>query len=224
MCNVPLCMRANLRHLLKRPFVQACDVTADRSPAAAMAGHFELDLRRQMIARFMDEIREVPVRFGTPQPLELAELPADITRAVGQLSRHMHLGEADAQWLMSLASHLEPELGATLVPALWRLKEDVMTWTEHCQRPRVPSPFSLPPAAAEGGDEEASVAQAPAWKKRPRSSSPQYLDPRTVPDLNIACFSPVPPNISSPATRRSGLHRNSERQHRRTISDPARRC
>ncbi|CAE7558596.1 unnamed protein product [Symbiodinium sp. CCMP2592] len=187
-----------------------------------MAGHFEPDLRRQMIARFMDEVRDVPVRFGIQQPLKSADLSADITLAIGQLSMHMHLEEADSQWLMCLASHLEPELGATLVPALWRLKEDVMTLTERGQRAREPSPFSLPPAAAENGDEEACAAQAPVWRKRPRSSSPQY--PRTVPDLNAAFFSSVPPSTSKPVTRRRKVFKSYERHRRRTIRDSDCNC
>ncbi|CAE7334026.1 unnamed protein product [Symbiodinium sp. CCMP2592] len=186
--DVPPNLRANLHHLFKRPSEQACmrgSSTARSSPATAMAGHFEPDLIRQMIARFMDEIRKVPVRFGIQQPLESAELSADITHAIGELSRHMHLDETDSQWLMYLASHLEPELGATLIPALWRLKEDVMMWTVRCQRPREPSPFSLPPAAAESGtDGEEDYLRA--------ANAIVGGDRRAVPDCN-GCFNDLIP-------------------------------
>ncbi|CAE7269002.1 unnamed protein product, partial [Symbiodinium sp. CCMP2592] len=146
-----------------------------RVPAAPIFNlrHFEPDLIRQMIARFMDEIRKVPVRFGIQQPLESAELSADITHAIGQLSRHMHLDETDSQWLMYLASHLEPELGATLVPALWRLKEDVMTLTERASV-----------------EETATLLQSPISRSTNREED--YLratnaivgDRRAVPDCN----------------------------------------
>ena len=192
------------------------------SPAAAMAGHFDPDLFRQIVARFMEEMRQVPARFGMQQPLKLAELPVNTTHAIGQLSKHMQLGDADAQWLMCLASHLEPELGATLVPALWRLKEDVVKSTERRQRPREPSPFSLPPAAAESGSDETCEVQGPAWKKRLRSSSPQCLRPGTAPDLHITCFSSVRSNAHSPAVRKGEPHEKDERRHRTTVRESCR--
>ncbi|CAE7537188.1 unnamed protein product [Symbiodinium sp. CCMP2592] len=137
-----------------------------------MAAHFDPGLYRKVTAKFIDEARRVAVDFGVAQPLNLAELRPDTAHGIKQLSRHMQLSEPDSDWLLCLASHLEPELGDVLVPELWQLKNDVVTSAMRRERPREPSPFSLPPAITDMTDVEDSVLPAPERKKRARSSSP----------------------------------------------------
>ena len=138
----------------------------------AMAAHFEPVLYREVKVKFMDEARRVAVDFGVTQPLNLAELRPDTAHGIRQLSRHMQLSEPDGDWLLRLASHLEAELGEVLVPALWQLKDNAVTSTMRRERPREPSPFSLPPAATDMTDADASAPTAGERKKRPRSADP----------------------------------------------------
>ena len=137
-----------------------------------VAAHFEPGQYRKVTAKFIDEARRVAVDFGVAQPLTPAELRTDTAHGIRQLSRHMRLSEPDSDWLLCLASHLEAELGEVLVPALWQLKDDVVTSTMRRERPREPLPFSLPPAVTDMTDVENSPLPAPERKKRPRSSSP----------------------------------------------------
>ncbi|CAE7474491.1 unnamed protein product [Symbiodinium microadriaticum] len=138
----------------------------------AMAAHFEPGLYRKVKVKFMDEARRVAVDFGVTQPLNLAELRPDTAHGIRQLSRHMQLSEPDGDWLLRLASHLEAELGEVLVPALWQLKDNAVTSTMRRERPRQPSPFSLPPAATDRTDADASAPTAGERKKRPRAADP----------------------------------------------------
>ena len=137
-----------------------------------MAAHFGPGLYRKVKVKFMDEARRVAVDFGVTQPLNLAELRPDTAHGIRQLSRHMQLSEPDSEWLLRLASHLEAELGEVLVPALWQLKDNAVTATMRRERPREPSPFSLPPAATDMTDADASAPTAGERRKRPRSADP----------------------------------------------------
>ena len=137
----------------------------------AMAAHFEPSLYRKVTVKFIDEARRVAVDFGVPQPLYLAELRTNTAHGIRQLSRHMQLSEPDNDWLLCLASHLEAALGEVLVPALWQLKDDAVTSTMRRERPREPSPFSLPPAVTDMTDVQNPALPTPERKKRPRSPS-----------------------------------------------------
>ena len=137
-----------------------------------MAGHFEPDLYRKITAKFINEARLVAGDFGMAQPLTLAAIRTDTVHGIRQLSHHMQLSEPDTKWLLCLASHLEAELGELLVPALWQLKDNAVTSTMRQERPREPSPFSLPPAATCMREVDNPALPTPERKKRPRSSSP----------------------------------------------------
>ena len=137
-----------------------------------MAAHFEPDLYRKITANFLNDARRVAVDFGVAQPLSLAEIRTDNVHGVKQLSQHMQLSESETDWLLCLASHLEAELGDALVPALWQLKDDAVASTMRRERPREPSPFSLPPAAADATNVDSLAPPTPERKKRRRSASP----------------------------------------------------
>ena len=136
-----------------------------------MAAHFEPSLYLKVAAKFIDDARRVAVDFGVAQPLTLTELRTDTAHDIRQLSRHMQLSEPDSDWLLCLASHLEAELGEVLVPALWQLKDDAVTSAMRRERPREPSPFSLPPAVTDMTDVQNPALPTPERKKRPRSPS-----------------------------------------------------
>ena len=137
-----------------------------------MAAQYDSEFYQAVVSSFMKAARKIPSRYAIQQPVNQEPAPADATENIQALSRHMCLGESDTQWLMYLATQLHAKVGPSMLAHFWILKQDIVSAEERHRRPREPSPFTLPPAAAQMVEADSQTCRSSTSRKRSRSTSP----------------------------------------------------
>ena len=137
-----------------------------------MAAHYDREFYQTVVSSFMAAARKIPSSFAIQQPVNREFAPAETAGNIRELSRHMHLNESDAQWLIFLATQIQAKVGPWSLSQFWKLKQDIVAAEERHRRPREPSPFSLPPAAVQIPEAESQTSRSSTSRKRSRSTSP----------------------------------------------------